>query len=178
MAIWDRSNPQRPFAVFAETGRMIFDAQNAVVNLFLEDGDVHLEPSSDEPTRYRRIAFETFDYSFSVSEFLATEAEDRRAAGMPPFGRLAALILSGPDIEAVDRVARALARSAPQGEGIEVLGPAPAPLAILRGRHRRRFLLKCRRDIAPQPLLRRWLAPVKPRAGVRLQIDIDPYSFL
>jgi primosomal protein N' (replication factor Y) len=111
-------------------------------------------------------------------QFLATEAEDRRAAGMPPFGRLAALILSGPDIEAVDRVARALARSAPQGEGIEVLGPAPAPLAILRGRHRRRFLLKCRRDIAPQPLLRRWLAPVKPRAGVRLQIDIDPYSFL
>jgi lipopolysaccharide export system permease protein len=74
VAIWDRSNPQRPFAVFAETGRMIFDAQNAVVNLFLEDGDVHLEPSSDEPTRYRRIAFETFDYSFSVSEFLATEA--------------------------------------------------------------------------------------------------------
>jgi primosomal protein N' (replication factor Y) len=59
-----------------------------------------------------------------------------------------------------------------------VLGPAPAPLAILRGRHRRRFLLKCRRDIAPQPLLRRWLAPVMLPGSVRLQIDIDPYSFL
>jgi primosomal protein N' (replication factor Y) (superfamily II helicase) len=59
-----------------------------------------------------------------------------------------------------------------------VWGPAPAPLAILRGRHRRRFLLKCRRDIAPQPLLRTWLAPVKLPGSVRLQIDIDPYSFL
>jgi primosomal protein N' (replication factor Y) len=110
--------------------------------------------------------------------FLASEAEDRRAVGMPPFGRLAALILSGPDAGAVDNIAQMLGRTAPRGDGIEVLGPAPAPLAILRGRHRRRFLLKCRRDIAPQPLLRRWLAPVKPRAGVRLQIDIDPYSFL
>jgi primosomal protein N' (replication factor Y) len=59
-----------------------------------------------------------------------------------------------------------------------VLGPAPAPLALLRGRHRRRFLLKCRRDIAPQPLIRDWLAKVKLPSPVRLQIDIDPYSFL
>jgi primosomal protein N' (replication factor Y) len=110
--------------------------------------------------------------------FLASEAEDRRGAGMPPFGRLAALILAGPDAETVDGVARALARTAPHGDGIDVLGPAPAPLAILRGRHRRRFLLKCRRDIAPQPLLRRWLAPVTLPGSVRLQIDIDPYSFL
>jgi primosomal protein N' (replication factor Y) len=110
--------------------------------------------------------------------FLASEAEDRRAVGMPPFGRLAALILSGPDAEAVDAAARALARTAPHADGIEVLGPAPAPLAVLRGRHRRRFLLKCRRDIAPQPLLRRWLAQVKLPGSVRLQIDIDPYSFL
>ena len=110
--------------------------------------------------------------------FLASEAEDRRAVGMPPFGRLAALILSGSDAEAVDAASRGLARTAPHGEGIEVLGPAPAPLSILRGRHRRRFLLKCRRDIAPQPLLRRWLAQVKLPGSVRLQIDIDPYSFL
>jgi primosomal protein N' (replication factor Y) len=110
--------------------------------------------------------------------FLASEADDRRAVGMPPFGRLAALILSGPDAEGVEAAARVLARTAPHGDGIEVLGPAPAPLAILRGRHRRRFLLKCRRDIAPQPLLRRWLAQVKLPGGVRLQIDIDPYSFL
>jgi primosomal protein N' (replication factor Y) len=110
--------------------------------------------------------------------FLASEAADRRSTGMPPFGRLAAVILAGPDAETVDGVARTLARTAPRGDGIEVLGPAPAPLAILRGRHRRRFLLKCRRDIAPQPLLRSWLSPVKLPASVRLQIDIDPYSFL
>ena len=61
---------------------------------------------------------------------------------MPPFGRLAALIVAGPDADAVDRRGARLARAAPHGEGIEVLGPAPAPLAILRGRHRRRFLLK------------------------------------
>jgi lipopolysaccharide export system permease protein len=74
VAIWDRSNPSRPFAVFAETGRVHYDSENAVVNLLLERGDVHLEPSRDEPNRYRRIVFETFDYSFGVSEFLAGEA--------------------------------------------------------------------------------------------------------
>src|SRR5215475_6818188 len=106
------------------------------------------------------------------------ELAERRAHGMPPFGRLAALILSGADLGEVDRIARDLARAAPAGPGILVLGPAPAPLALLRGRHRRRFLLKCRRDIAPQPLLRAWLAKVKLPASVRLQIDVDPYSFL
>ncbi len=110
--------------------------------------------------------------------FMAIEAENRRRAGMPPFGRLAALILSSPDANLLDRFAADLARSAPQGEGIRTLGPAPAPLAVLRGRHRRRFLLKTRRDIAPQPLIRAWLGGIKPPGQLRLQIDIDPYSFL
>jgi primosomal protein N' (replication factor Y) len=134
-----------------------------------------------------RVLLQTYEPTHPVMQalvagdrdrFLASEAEDRRSAGMPPFGRLAAVILAGPDAETVEGVARTLARTAPRGDGIEVLGPAPAPLAILRGRHRRRFLLKCRRDIAPQPLLRQWLAPVKLPGSVRLQIDIDPYSFL
>ena len=60
--------------MFAETGRVTYDSESAVVNLFLERGDVHLEPSREEPDRYRRIVFETFDYSFGVSEFLAGEA--------------------------------------------------------------------------------------------------------
>ncbi|MGA9866036.1 MAG: hypothetical protein WBQ75_06300, partial [Acetobacteraceae bacterium] len=59
-----------------------------------------------------------------------------------------------------------------------VLGPAPAPLAILRGRHRRRLLLKTRRDIAVQPLLRNWLAQVRVPRGARVDIDVDPVSFL
>jgi len=110
--------------------------------------------------------------------FIAYEMAERRAASMPPYGRLAALILSSADADGIDRIARELARVAPSGPGILVLGPAPAPLALLRGRYRRRFLLKCRRDIAPQPLIRAWLAKVKLPGNLRLQVDIDPYSFL
>jgi primosomal protein N' (replication factor Y) len=59
-----------------------------------------------------------------------------------------------------------------------VLGPAPAPLSLLRGRHRRRFLVKTRRDLAPQPVLRQWLSGIKTRGDLTLDIDIDPYSFM
>jgi primosomal protein N' (replication factor Y) len=110
--------------------------------------------------------------------FFALEAEQRRAHGMPPFGRLAAVILSAPDDAAADSAARAFARTAPHLPGIEVLGPAPAPLRILRGRHRRRFLVKARREINLQAALREWLARVRIPGSVRVQVDIDPYSFL
>ena len=110
--------------------------------------------------------------------FFALEAEQRKAHGMPPFGRLAAVILSAPDDGAADSAARAFARTAPHLPGVEVLGPAPAPLRILRGRHRRRFLVKARRDINLQASLRQWLGRVKIPGSVRVQVDIDPYSFL
>jgi primosomal protein N' (replication factor Y) (superfamily II helicase) len=110
--------------------------------------------------------------------FLRLEAESRRAGGWPPFGRLAALILSAPDEEAADFAARAYARAAPHLPGVDVLGPAPAPLTILRGRHRRRFLVRARRGIRIQALMREWLARVKLPSNVRAQVDIDPYSFL
>ncbi len=110
--------------------------------------------------------------------FLEAEAAARRAAGLPPFGRLAALIVSAVDSEAADFAARALARSAPQLPGVSVLGPAPAPLAILRGRHRRRFLVKAERQVNLQAALRDWLTRVRLGGSARLQIDIDPYSFL
>ena len=110
--------------------------------------------------------------------FLEIEAEGRRRAGMPPFARLAALILSDHDPARLDRACRQLLRAAPRRDGSEILGPAPAPLALLRGRHRRRFLVRTRRDVAPQGLIRDWLAQVKLPGPVRLQIDIDPYSFL
>ena len=87
--------------------------------------------------------------------FLDAEAEDRRRAGMPPFGRLAALVVSGRDEGAVDEAARVLGRTAPRADGIQVLGPAPAPLALLRGRHRRRLLLKAGREVNVQTALRR-----------------------
>ncbi|HZH27552.1 MAG TPA: primosomal protein N' [Azospirillaceae bacterium] len=111
-------------------------------------------------------------------EFLAREAEERRIAGMPPFGRLAALIVSGEDEAQVEEVSRALGRTAPRSEEVAVLGPAKAPLALLRGRHRRRLLLKARRGVQVQPLLARWLDQVPVPSSVRVQVDVDPYSFL
>ncbi|TAJ83000.1 primosomal protein N' [Reyranella sp.] len=110
--------------------------------------------------------------------FVEVELADREVAGMPPYGRLASLIISGPDPAAVDNVCAALARGAPHREGITVLGPSTAPLALLRGRHRRRFLLKTSRDVAVQPILHAWLERIGLPGSVRLQVDVDPYSFL
>lgn len=110
--------------------------------------------------------------------FLAVEAEERLAAAMPPYARLAALIVSGAESAQVGQVARELARAAPRTDGIVVLGPAPAPLAMLRGLHRERLLLKARRDVPVQPLVAEWLSRVGVPNNVRVQVDIDPYSFL
>jgi primosomal protein N' (replication factor Y) len=111
-------------------------------------------------------------------EFLTAEAEERERHGMPPYGRLAALIISGNEYDEVERVARNLARSCPVEDGVTVLGPAPAPLSILRGRHRWRLLLKARRESNVRAILRHWLARVRIPGNVRVQIDVDPYSFL
>ncbi|MDH3228421.1 MAG: primosomal protein N' [Alphaproteobacteria bacterium] len=110
--------------------------------------------------------------------FLAAESEMRRQGGWPPFGRLAALIVSGRGEAQVDKAAGALGRAAPHTDDIRVLGPAPAPLAMLRGRHRRRLLLKAARRTDVQAVLRSWLSQVRWPNGVRVQVDVDPYSFL
>jgi len=110
--------------------------------------------------------------------FLAEEKAARQAAKLPPYGRLAALVVSGPNIARVEETARMLALKSPRVDGIDVLGPAPAPLATLRGRHRQRFLVKAGRDVRLQPYIRQWLAAVKVPSGVRIKVDIDPYSFL
>jgi primosomal protein N' (replication factor Y) len=110
--------------------------------------------------------------------FMKHEAAERERGGWPPFGRLAAIVVSSPDAGEADAIALALARSAPSGADVRVLGPAPAPLALLRGRHRRRLLLKTARDRAVQPLLRDWLGDFKVPGRARIRIDIDPYSFL
>jgi len=116
--------------------------------------------------------------SGDLAEFMASEAAQRRPGQWPPYGRLAALIVSADSAAAADTLARDLGRAAPHGDGIAVLGPAPAPLAILRGRHRRRLLLKTRRDIAVQPILRDWLGKVPLSRGGRIDVDVDPVSFL
>jgi primosomal protein N' (replication factor Y) (superfamily II helicase) len=110
--------------------------------------------------------------------FMAQEAAQRRPGHWPPYGRLAALIVSADTAAAADALAAALGRVAPQGEGLTVLGPAPAPLSLLRGRHRRRLLLKTRRDVAVQKLLRDWLTKVAVPRGARVEVDVDPVSFL
>ncbi|MBO0710858.1 MAG: primosomal protein N', partial [Acetobacteraceae bacterium] len=113
-----------------------------------------------------------------LDAFMAREAAERRPGHWPPYGRLAALIVSAETAEQADALAHDLGRTAPLGSGIVVLGPAPAPFALLRGRHRRRLLLKTHRDIAVQPLLRQWLASVSVPRGARVDVDVDPVSFL
>jgi primosomal protein N' (replication factor Y) len=113
-----------------------------------------------------------------LDAFMASEAESRRDGAWPPYGRLAALIVSADSAIMADTVARDLGWAAPRGDGILVLGPAPAPMALLRGRHRRRLLLKVRRDVSVQPILRSWLASVRVPRGGRVDVDVDPISFL
>jgi primosomal protein N' (replication factor Y) len=109
--------------------------------------------------------------------FLEAEARERERAGMPPFGRLAALILSSTDELKLDMFCRLLAQKAPRFDDIRILGPAPAPLAFLRGKHRRRFLVKTDKSIALQKFLSEWLGTVKVPSAIQLKIDIDPQSF-
>jgi primosomal protein N' (replication factor Y) len=111
--------------------------------------------------------------------FLEREIEARKASMLPPFGRLTALLVSGSSREATETYARAVARAAPQAAKIQVLGPAEAPLAVIRGRHRFRLLVKATREADLQAYLRRWLSEApKPKGDVRLSVDVDPYSFL
>ncbi|MCB2124610.1 MAG: primosomal protein N' [Rhodobacteraceae bacterium] len=111
--------------------------------------------------------------------FWRAEAAERQAAGMPPFGRLAGIILSSPDVQTVFDFGQALARAdAPLRRiGAQVFGPAPAPVARVRGRHRVRLLVKAAKGAALQPALAAWVAQFKPPANLRLAIDIDPQSF-
>ena len=111
--------------------------------------------------------------------FWRAEAAARQAAGMPPYGRLAGIILSGPEPEPVFQLGQALARAdGPLARiGAEVWGPAPAPIARIRGRHRVRLLVKAAKGAPLQPALAEWLAQVEVKAPLRLAVDIDPQSF-
>jgi primosomal protein N' (replication factor Y) len=110
--------------------------------------------------------------------FYAAETEARREAAMPPFGRLAAIVVSAEDASEAEAVARRIGRAAPEVEGMAVFGPAPAPLAMLRGRHRQRLLVHARRSLDVQDVIRDWLAEIDWSAKVRVSVDVDPYSFL
>jgi primosomal protein N' (replication factor Y) len=111
--------------------------------------------------------------------FYANEIVSRERAGYPPFGRLASLIISAGDRPSAEGFARRLAAAAPADERVQVLGPAEAPLAVVRGRYRYRLLAKSVRGFDLSAYVRRWLAAApQPKGNLKLEVDIDPQSFL
>lgn len=134
-----------------------------------------------------RVFLQTFDPDHPViaalargdtAAFVEAEMSGRERAQMPPFGRLAALIVSSEKPQAARQFAERLGRSAPQLSGIDIFGPVAAPLAQLRGRHRYRLLVKAPANVAVQDVLHKWLSANEVPSNVRLTVDIDPYSFL
>ncbi|BDI61584.1 primosomal protein N' [Qipengyuania nanhaisediminis] len=110
--------------------------------------------------------------------FYAAETEARRDAGAPPFGRWAAIIISAEDEREAREASVRLGDTRPSASDLMILGPAPAPLALLRGRYRYRFLVNARRSANLQDTLRDWLGRQEVPPGVRIGVDIDPYSFV
>ncbi|WP_281983627.1 primosomal protein N' [Thalassorhabdomicrobium marinisediminis] len=111
--------------------------------------------------------------------FWAAEAGERRAAGVPPYGRMAGIVLSSPNVQEVFDLGTAMARQdGPLRQiGAQVFGPAPAPIARIRGRHRVRLLVKAEKGVPLQQALAAWAKQFKLRGDLRMAIDIDPQSF-
>ncbi len=111
--------------------------------------------------------------------FYAGEIAMRECTGYPPFGRLASIVISAGDRPSAESHARKLLAVAPGEEAVRSLGPAEAPIAVIRGRHRFRLLMKSGRGFDLSGYLRSWLADApRPTAGVRIEVDVDPQSFL
>ena len=111
--------------------------------------------------------------------FYASEIALRESTHYPPFGRLASILVSGPDKHATESYARQLAAAAPRSDDVRVLGPAEAPLALVRGRFRFRLLVKSPRNFDLSDYLRQWLAAApKAKGKLKREVDIDPQSFL
>jgi primosomal protein N' (replication factor Y) len=116
--------------------------------------------------------------SGDMDSFYERETSERERAHLPPFGRLAAVIVTAPTRAEAEGHARALRRAAPASADVEVLGPAEAPIAVIRGEHRFRLLVHGERSANMQAFLRAMLAAgPKPRGSIRVSVDIDPQSF-
>jgi primosomal protein N' (replication factor Y) len=109
--------------------------------------------------------------------FYEQERSFREAAAAPPFGRLAALVISGYDGEAVREIAKLLGKSAPAARDVKVWGPTPAFYALLRGQTRERLLVQAAKGVDVQAFLKAWLGLVKVPNAVRVTVDVDPVSF-
>lgn len=116
--------------------------------------------------------------SGDAESFYAAETEARRFAGAPPFGRYAGIVISSEDEKQAFETARMIGQTAPKVEGMMVLGPAPAPLSMLRGRYRQRLLVHARRALDVQSVIRDWIGDRDWPKSVRVSVDVDPYSFL
>ena len=112
------------------------------------------------------------------ARFVELEKQSRRILKLPPFGKLAAVIVSGTNQDQVEKIAIYLGQAAPNTDMISTLGPAPAPIFMLRGKYRFRLLLKTARSINIQEVLRVWLKRIQIPRGVGVEVDIDPYSFM
>jgi primosomal protein N' (replication factor Y) (superfamily II helicase) len=110
--------------------------------------------------------------------YYAQEKIIRETANLPPYGRLASLIISGTSESETANFAKQIASRAPTAKDIKVLGPAAAPLSVIRGRYRWRLLVKANRTTDLQGFLRLWLTDIKPKGSLQLNIDVDPYNFL
>ncbi len=111
--------------------------------------------------------------------FYEREISEREKALLPPFGRLASIIVSADTRADAEGHARGLRQAAPRVGGISILGPAEAPLALIRGRHRFRLLVHGRRNSDMQAFVKTMMASgPKVRGSVSVQLDIDPQSFL
>ncbi len=110
--------------------------------------------------------------------FYAAEIESRRQALAPPFARWAAIIVSSEDNKEAMETARLIGQTAPKLDGFSVYGPAPAPLSMLRGRHRHRLLVHALRSVDLQNIMRDWLEQLEWPRAVRVGVDVDPYSFV
>ncbi len=110
--------------------------------------------------------------------FISAELAMRELLGLPPYGKLAAVIISAPDANKANEFARKFLACAPRAEGIEILGPSEAPIAILRGRHRRRLLIKAEMKVNLSAYMQVWKTRLRPPNKTKLQIDIDPQGFM
>jgi primosomal protein N' (replication factor Y) (superfamily II helicase) len=136
-----------------------------------EKGHVYLQTFQPEARVMQALA------NGGRDDFLEVEAANREAAKMPPFTRLAGIIVSGRDEALVLDVARKLGQSSPHGAGVQTLGPAEAPMYRLRGKFRRRLLVRADKNIDLQKAIEHWVKSLKVPSTVRVQIDIDPQSF-
>ncbi|MDA9114191.1 primosomal protein N', partial [Alphaproteobacteria bacterium] len=137
-----------------------------------DKGIVYLQTFDTENPIIKAIAQNNRD------DFFEKELISRKNASMPPYGRLAAIILSSKFESNLDSFASDISRLAPSFKNVKIFGPAPAPMYFLRGKYRRRFLIKSDKTVNIQKVLIDWTKKINKPSSINLTIDIDPFSFM